>query len=376
MGVADGTVVGTTKIVDHGPDALRWTLVLLSEGYRDVELPTFHADAERFVNHLFATAPFTQLWCAINMYRVDVSSTDSGADEPATCADGTTGTGVSASTYFDATFCFADTARLLYGDEALALATATAAVPEVDATLVIVNSARYGGAGGPATAWFSTHADADEIGLHELGHTAFRLLDEYGDIHDTWTGGEPFEPNITSIIDRATTKWAGRIAPATPLPTQTNPDCTTESSGASPVAAGTIGLFEGGGRARCGLYRAEHSCRMRTLGQPFCAICQEAISARLRPHLPAFSGPRVGVQFQGTVPAGSSTRWFTYDWPACWHVLWSVAPVGAVVPAPGIGLRVEVERASRERVTYWLTVTNAGSAAVDIEGRYAVVANV
>lgn len=376
MGTADGAVVSTTKIVDHGPDADRWVLVLLAEGYRAAELPAFHTAAERFVDYLFRTPPFTSLWCAINVYRVDVSSTDSGADEPAACGGGTTGSGVVARTYFDATFCFASTGRLLYGDEALALTTASTAVPEVDATLVIVNSSRYGGAGGPATAWFSTHTDAGEIGVHELGHTAFRLLDEYGDIHDTWTGGEPMEPNVTSVTDRATTKWASRIAASTPLPTQTNPDCTTESSAPSPVADGTVGLFEGGGRAHCGLYRAEHGCKMRTLGAPFCDVCSAAISDRLRPHLPQFSGPQVGVQFTGTVAPGAATRWFTHGWPACWHVIWTVAPTGAVAPAPGVRCEVQVERASRERLTYWLTVTNSSGAPVDVQGRYAIVAKV
>ncbi|WP_051480577.1 M64 family metallopeptidase [Cellulomonas sp. KRMCY2] len=375
MGAADGAVVTTTKVVDHGPDAARWTLVILAEGYRATELATFHADADAFVTKLFTTAPFAAMWCAINVYRVDVSSTDSGADEPAACADGGAGSGAVARTFFDATFCVAGTSRLLAGSDALAVATATAQVPEVDGTVVIVNSTRYGGAGG-AVAWFSRAPAANEIGVHELGHAAFNLQDEYGDVINAWPGGEPPEPNVTSITDRATTKWAARIAAATALPTQPNPDCTTENAAASPVPAGTVGLFEGGVRAHCGLYHPEFDCRMRHLGQEFCVVCQDAIRRRLAPFLPAFSGPQVGAQFTGTLAAGGTTRWFTYDWPACWHVIWSVVPRSPVTPGESLTFNVQVERSSRERLTYWVSATNLTAAPLELEGRYAIVAKV
>jgi hypothetical protein len=373
MSAADGHVVSTTKLVDHGSDALRWTMVIMSEGYRDTELDTFHTAADAFVTKLIATAPYNDMWCAVNVYRVDIASTDSGADDPAACGDGSVGTGAAPATFFDATYCVANTRRLLAGNEALALTTAQAQVPEVDATVVIVNSAQYGGAGGSA-AWFSTDPQAAEIGIHEVGHAAFGLIDEYGDIINTWPGGEPPEPNVTADTNRATTKWASLIAAATALPTQTNPDCSTENTAASPVAAGTIGLFEGGGRAHCGLYRAEHRCRMRTLGQPFCVVCSAAIKRRLAPHLPAFSGPQVGVQFSGTVAASATQRWFTYGWPACWHVIWSVSTPTPVTPGPALKWRVQVERSSRELLTYWIVVTNVTANPIDVEARYAIVA--
>jgi hypothetical protein len=377
MGTADGAVLSTTKIVHHGPDPVRWTMVILGEGFTNAELDRYHRATESFVTKLFETEPFRRMWCAINIYRVDVRSDESGADEPANCADGTPGpaTARNVRTYFDASFCRDGTGRLLYGDEALALSTATTAVPEVDATVVIVNSTRYGGAGGPA-AWFSLAPAADEIGLHELGHSAFRLADEYGDRDANWAAGEPPQPNVTTITDRATTKWAARIAAATPLPTQDNPGCAAMSSAPSPVAAGTVGLFAGGDRAFCGIYHPTHDCRMRTLGQPFCVVCRDAIIARLRPHLPAFSGPVVGTQFHGSLVAGQTRQWFTYNWPACWHVLWTVVATSPITPGPGLRYRVRVERSSRERITYWLTVTNESGVPIEFDGRYEVVARV
>lgn len=382
MGVADGAVVSTTKIVDHGPDASRWCLVILAEGYQAAELPKFRTDAEAFVAQLFATPPFTEMWCAVNVFRVDISSTDSGADEPVACADEPapgTGSGATPRTYFDASYCNNGMRRLLYGDEALALVTASTAVPEVDATVVIVNNPIYGGAGGSA-AWFSTAPAASEIGIHELGHSAFRLADEYGGgTTGPWPGGEPVEPNVTTDTARATTKWRDLIAATTPLPTQARaprPCVGPDTEAASPVAADVVGLFEGGSIFNCGIYHPMHTCKMRLLGEPFCVVCRRAIVAVLRPHLPAFSGPHTGRQFTGPVAPRQTVTWFTYDWPACWHTVWTVVPTAPVTPVGGVRWEVRVQRTSRERLQYWVAVTNETDQPVTVDGRYEVVATV
>src|SRR4051812_21129520 len=101
MGASDGYVAGTTKIVDHGPDTARWNLVVIGDGYRASELTTYHTHVQNFINELRTTPPYNEMFCGINVYRIDVVSTDSGADDPG-CAGGTA---VTANTYFDATFC-------------------------------------------------------------------------------------------------------------------------------------------------------------------------------------------------------------------------------------------------------------------------------
>ncbi len=375
MGVADGAVLSTTKIVDHGPDASRWNLVILAEGFTAAQQDAYHVAAEALVNKLFATQPFRRMWCAINVHRVDVRSDETGTDDPAACPD-IPGTGATARTYFDTSFCKQSTSRLIYGDEALAVATATTAVPQVATTVVIINTTKYGGAGGNDVAWYTLEPTANEIAVHEIGHAAFRLADEYGDINATWTGGEPPRPNVTTITARATTKWASLIAAATPLPTQENPGCAAQNPAASPVPKGTIGLFAGGSRAFCGIYHPEHNCMMRVLGEPFCRVCSDAIIARLAPHMPKFSGPVNGTQFHGTLAAKQTRRWFTYNWPACYHVLWSVIPTTPVTPSVGLSWKVQVERASRERITYWISITNETDEAIEVDGRYEIVARV
>jgi hypothetical protein len=56
---------------------------------------------------------------------------------------------------------------------------------------------------------FSTHPEASEIGLHEMGHTAFGFADEYeyyagctsGEAgHDRYPGLEPHQPNVSIDI--------------------------------------------------------------------------------------------------------------------------------------------------------------------------------
>jgi hypothetical protein len=371
MSASDGRVIGTEKLVDHGDPARRWNLVILAEGFREPELPAFRTACQRFIDQLFETPPFNELWCAINIYCVDVASDESGADDPNPCADGEHGSGLSTRTFFDATYCTAGLGRLLAGDQALALATAQAAVPQVRATIVVVNSSRYGGAGG-GVAWFSTHASASQIAIHELGHSAFNLTDEYTDARDTHTGAEPTAPNATTDTNRATTKWRDLIAAATPLPTMSNPDCSTSDTRPSPVAAGTVGLFEGCDRSRCGSYRAEHDCYMRTLGVPFCAVCRRHIRNVLKPFRPSQVQGDVGTQFSDTLAAGETKRWFTHSWPACWQVHWTAVP-RADTTGPALELRTRTERASREHVTYWLDVTNRSAAAVEFEARYQIL---
>jgi IgA Peptidase M64 len=288
MAATDGTVVGTTRIVDNGSPQCRFNLVLIAEGYRQAELGQFATDAQQFVNTLFATPPFDQLQSAFNVYRVDVSSTDSGADDPAACG----GTGATPATYFDASFCNAGIRRLLLADTTTVLAVAGAQVPQWHQILVIVNSPIWGGAGG-TIGTSSTAAGWENVAIHELGHSAFGLADEYeywagcgvDTTQDTYTGGEPGEPNVTIDANRSTNKWRDLILPATPLPSSSNADCTQCDPQPNPLPAGTVGAFEGGRYFHCGIYRPEFNCMMRNLSG-FCAVCRRRIRETLEPFLP------------------------------------------------------------------------------------------
>lgn len=80
-----------------------------------------------------------------------------------------------------------------------------------------------------------------------------------------------------------------------------------------------------------------------------------------------------GVQWTGTVQANATRRWYTQNWPADWHVAWTVVPTTQHPDEPQVSWKVQVQRTSVEHVTYWIRVTNLTSTEVDIEGRYCVL---
>lgn len=290
MTTADGRVIGTTRIVDHGSPAERFNLVIVAEGYQDTvaDMTQFANDAQQFVNRLFATPPFDGLQNAFNVFRIDVASTDQGADDPAACG----GTGATRATYFDASFCNGGIRRLLQVNTGTVLNVVNAQVPEWHQILVIVNSTIFGGSGG-SVAVTSRAAGWENVAIHEFGHAAFGLADEY----EYWAGCgidtnrnnhpgifEPAEPNVTIDSNRATVKWRDLILPATAVPTTTNANCAQCDTQANPVAAGTVGVFEGAHYFHCGAFRPEFDCMMRNLN-PFCAVCRRRIRETLSPYM-------------------------------------------------------------------------------------------
>jgi len=310
MGTADGTIIGATKIVDNGPDSKRFNMVIVAEGYQSTQMTQFANDAAGLLTSLRATPPFDTLLSAMNVHRLDVTSTDSGADDPTSCADGSSGTGATPRTYFDATYCSGGIRRLLVVNSTRVVQAVSGHVPAWHTILVVVNATLWGGSGG-SVGTYSLAPGANRIAIHEMGHTAFGLADEY----PYWAGcgidtnrnnhpaAEPSEPNVTINSNRDTIKWRHHIASTTAMPTMSNPDCTQCDNRASTVAAGTVGAFEGAHYYHCGAFRPEHDCYMRNAGQPFCAVCRGAITAVLQPFMPV---GQTGALHQFAWVSGSS----------------------------------------------------------------------
>ncbi|UTY57403.1 S8 family serine peptidase [Massilia sp. erpn] len=156
------------------------------------------------------------------------------------------------------------------------------------------------------------------------------------------------------------------------------------TSSASPIVVGALACTQGVLRARGRIPLSPARARdvLRSTGSPQQDAPGRPATQRIgnRPNLrqilaavTAPVAPWVGVQFRGNVPAGASRRWFTYNWPAHWHVLWTVIPTTPRPGAPQIKWQVQVERASDAYITYWITITNVSAAPCDIEARYAVL---
>ncbi|HSK25940.1 MAG TPA: M64 family metallopeptidase, partial [Jiangellales bacterium] len=286
MTTADGAVIGTTQIFGSAPRNRAFNVVLLAEGFTAAQQGAFDSAAAAFVTAFRGTPPLDELAPAVNVFRVNVRSTDSGADDPASAG----GTGATARTYFDATFGGNGIRRLLLCNSSTALQVAAAQVPEFTTVLVVVNSTVYGGAGG-SVGTYSLAQGATEIAIHEMGHTAFGLADEYscytcaaGETgRDRHPAGECTEPNVTTNTDRATLKWGWAVAAGTAVPTMRNPNCAQVDTRPSPVPAGTVGLFEGAHYFHCDAFRPEFDCKMRNLGVPFCRVCRQVIWNRIAP---------------------------------------------------------------------------------------------
>ena len=82
---------------------------------------------------------------------------------------------------------------------------------------------------------------------------------------------------------------------------------------------------------------------------------------------------RTGVQFTGTLGPNQTQRWFTFNWPATWHVVWYIVPTSPQRGAPQLDWDVAVERADANNCTYWITVQNLTNQNATFEGRYAVM---
>ena len=309
MGTADGFIVGTTKVVDHGPNSERWNVVVMGDGYTSGEMPVYRQEVQNFINLLRSTPPFNELWCGINVHRIDVVSSDSGADDPAMCGDGSAGSGLAPRTFFDASYCSGGSVRrALAVNNGTVIGAAARLVPEFHVMLVSVNSTIWGGTGGQVGT-FSRSSGSANIAIHEIGHSAFGLADEYeyrqgcgiDTDRDTHPASEPSQPNVTVNLNRNTMKWANLIAPATPVPTTSNANCTQCDLQASPVTSGTVGAFEGANTFHCGAFRPEFTCMMRSSGSPFCSVCSRVIRNTLKAFVPPVL-PRVAMRSISVAP--------------------------------------------------------------------------
>jgi hypothetical protein len=254
--------IGSTKVRDTGPDGNRMVVVVMGDGYTVADLGTgsFTNSTNSLVSAFLGRSPWDVAFGVANVYRIDVSSNQSGSDNDPF--------GTLKDTYFNSSFWVSGIERLLAIDGtgyARAIAAADTYVgPGVwDAIFVLVNSTKYGGSGG-SIAVSSVHPSANEIILHEYGHTYAGLADEYSDPYPGYPSGDP-EPNVDFDFSGPGLKWSIWVEAGTPLPTP-----------ATPTYANTVGTFEGARYQTTGIYRPWLNCLMRSLGVGFCPVCKEA----------------------------------------------------------------------------------------------------
>lgn len=265
-----------TTIINNGDPDTRIGLVVLGDGYTASELTKYANDVNNMVNGFLGENPFKEYQNYFNVYRVDVVSTDSGADHPEANPP------VYKNTAFDATYNCAGIQRLICINSSKVnnvLTNSNVTMNMRDIVLVVVNDSTYGGSGG-AIAVVSTNSSSVEIAKHELGHSFGWLADEYTYSPPTcYNTVEPAEPNVTMETQRAKIKWnqgggppMGWIDLSTAVP-WTDP---------TPPADHTLpGLFQGAKYCPTGLYRPTYDSKMKNLGQPYGAINEEQLVKRI-----------------------------------------------------------------------------------------------
>ncbi len=281
---ATGAAPAVTTIVKSGPSKKRMDYVFVGDGYTAAEMAKWHADAKKVIDGFMSDPLFAANREGLNVHRVDVASKESGADE--------SDHGIYRDTAMDGAFNCYNIDRLLCvnPDKVYDIVGTVLKPDQRDVIVVVSNATRYGGSGG-AMATLSMHAKATEVALHEIGHTAFALADEY-EYGTCDLSYEPAEANVSLNPSRAV-KWGSLIAAATPVPT---------TLGSFP--AGTVGLFQGAQYCATGKYRPTENSRMRTLGHPWYAVNEGLVNAvfdKYQSHLER------EVTQSGTVASGVTT---------------------------------------------------------------------
>lgn len=253
-----------TKIQHKGDSSDKLDLVFLGDGYTAEEQDKFIADAHRFTEALFQTPPFHKHKEDFNVWAVSLVSEESGTDF--------SGQSIFKNTALNAGFYTFGVSRYLTTPDMKSIRDAVWNLP-CDAVFILVNTETYGG-GGMYNFYAIGSADnarTNEVFVHEFGHSLAGLADEYFSSEVAYdeafynTQHEPWEPNITTLID-FDTKWRDMLPAVTPVPTPL--DDTHKND---------LGVFEGGGYLSKGIYRPMDHCMMRDL-KAFCPVCSRAIS--------------------------------------------------------------------------------------------------
>lgn len=250
-------------IINNGDAGNRVDIAILGDGYTAAEMQKYRDDVQSLMTRFFNSDPFREYRNFFNVHRIDVVSSQSGADHPERS--------FFVNTALDATYNCQGVQRLICVNTSKANTILGNSVTPAqrDMVFVIVNDPEYGGSGG-SVAVTSTNQEVLELILHELGHSFGLLADEYGGppppvCNNTF---EPSAVNATKATERSLIKWNHWIDANTPIPTLTTSD-------------GVPGLYQGAVYCDTGLYRPTFGSKMRFLGRPYEQINTEQLIRRI-----------------------------------------------------------------------------------------------
>jgi IgA peptidase M64/peptidase M64-like protein len=296
------------EIQKSGDPASKVDFLILGDGYTAAEAKKFEQDARRLVELLFGTSPFKEHRSDFNVWGLCPPALESGVSRPSTGVHRASPLGASYDAFGSERYV------LTYDNRAVRTVASFAPYEFIE---IITNSRTYGG-GGIFSLYSTVAADSAQaayVFVHEFGHHFAGLADEYYTSPVAYSPAtvrvEPWEANVTALLDPGNLKWKDLVAPGTPLPTpwqkeefdkhsreygkrraqlraENRPEEEMEALFrenrdfevklfATEKYAGKVGAFEGAMYESTGYYRPEVDCIMFTRSPAFCTVCRRTI---------------------------------------------------------------------------------------------------
>lgn len=295
-------------IEQNGDPASKVDLLILGDGYTPAEHDKFVAKAKEMSDILFATTPFRERRAEFNVWALAPPAAQSGVSRPST--------GIYRDSPIGASYDAFRSERYVLTNDNKSFRRIASSAP-YDFVEILTNSETYGGGG--IYGLYSTVAADSEWGpyvfVHEFGHHFAGLADEYFTSSVAYEVPEhieePYEPNVTALLDPSKLKWRHLVSQQTPLPTpwpkklyeahslayqarrnklreENAPESEMNELFRSNQAfveklfstAGhrnEVGAFEGANYQAQGMYRSALNCIMFTRTRDFCPVCSAAI---------------------------------------------------------------------------------------------------
>jgi len=304
-------IVPTHKIdmiLNNGPASQKLDLVILGDGYPANKMEKFRNDVKRLTDVLLNVEPFKSRKNDLNIRAIETPATQSGVTKPQP--------GVFKRTPLSVSYGIFDSERYALTFDNKTVRDIASEVP-YDFMVILINEKTYGG-GGIYNLYTTVSADnkfADYIMVHELGHNMGALADEYYTSSVSYEAQkitvEPWEPNVTALLDKDNLKWKSVVEPGTPIPTPWNkeafdnygykiqkerdslrqakvPESVMEDLFTRQLKqenqffstekyADKAGAFEGADYTQRGLYRPQLDCIMYTRHIKFCKVCRKSL---------------------------------------------------------------------------------------------------
>jgi len=289
FGLFAGSTSGQATLINNGPDGEKLVFAVLGDGYAAADLQKYHDDVDRLVVHgVFEHDFYRDNQRAFNVYRMDLTSTESGVSTPEGKKD------TALKTVFTGTWDTQWIRETPVETDRLINAAVARLGRKVNYVFVVLNESGWGGVQRGDRMYVTSGIDWAVV-AHEYGHGIGGLADEYTgadvDTPAAYSGECVNSLNVSTVLDRDKVVWKALIKPETPVPT----DCSAPGFNCNT----TVGMFKGASYADTKIYRPVENCRMRTNTPAFCPVCRAIMDEAVRDYL----GPE-----QAAAPAGASNE--------------------------------------------------------------------